>query len=87
MRFWIREFAGWILILIGLGIFVLAVSLLLNQRIFETGILTGIGFIIFRGGIHLQKVAVAARICMAAQDKVNAPRPIRTGAERPTLRR
>lgn len=87
MRFWIREFAGWVLILIGLGIFFLAVSLVLNQHIFHAGFLTGIAFIIFRGGIHLQKVAVAARICMAAQEKVNAARPGRSGAERPAVRR
>ena len=62
--FWTREIAGWLLIILGLITFWLSYSVLLkNQRIMEAGPQVLMGIIIFRGGIHLLKVAVAARIC------------------------
>lgn len=66
MRFWTREIAGWLLVALGLFVLYLCVAVLLSDRplIIEAGPLTLIGIIIFRGGIHLLKVAVAARICM-----------------------
>ena len=82
MRFWVREFGGWILIMLGLGVFGVGVLFLLNHFIVETGLATVIGFIIFRGGIHLHKVAVAARACMAAQEKSNPPRAPNRATER-----
>lgn len=73
MRFWFRELAGWALILLGLYVFVICLSLLLNEprfpRYLEAGPLTVIGIVLFRGGIHLLKVAVAARICLHAEKK------------------
>jgi hypothetical protein len=68
MRFWGREIAGWLLVGAGLFVFYVCVAVLLNDpsRILEAGPLTLIGIIVFRGGIHLLKVAVAARICMKA---------------------
>jgi hypothetical protein len=68
MRFWIREIAGWLLVGVGLFIFYVCAAILLrgNPLIIEAGGLTLIGIIVFRGGIHLLKVAVAARICMKA---------------------
>src|SRR5260370_42097226 len=61
MRFWLRELAGWVLVLLGLYVFFICLVLLVNEppRIIQTGPLTLIGIIIFRGGIHLLKVAVA----------------------------
>jgi hypothetical protein len=59
--YWSREVAGWALILAGLYTFWSAYSLLLNKRIFEAAPLVFIGFIVFRGGIHILKVAVAAQ--------------------------
>jgi hypothetical protein len=69
MRFWLRELAGWLLVGLGLLVFYVCFSLLLTDRpyILEAGPLTLIGIFIFRGGIHLLKVAVAARICLHAQ--------------------
>ena len=64
--YWSREVAGWLLILGGLFFFLAAYNLLLNRRVFEAGPLVFVGFIVFRGGIHLLKVAVAARICTQA---------------------
>jgi hypothetical protein len=72
MRFWWRELAGWLLVGLGLYVFFIVASLLLDPRItyvpyLSTGPLILIGFFIFRGGIHLLKVAIAARTCMRAQ--------------------
>lgn len=77
-RFLVRELMGWILILLGLGVFYLCISLLLNPSPGPEAILEGpplaiIGVIIFRGGIHLLKVAVAARICLQTQERDAQP--------------
>jgi hypothetical protein len=63
MRFsyWSREIAGWLLVLAGLYAFVVAYDLLLSKRIFEAAPMVFIGFIVFRGGVHVLKVAVAAQ--------------------------
>src|SRR5205085_4861952 len=89
MRFWIRELAGWLLIGLGLYVFFACYVILVNQgpHLIEAGPLTFIGFIIFRGGIHLLKVATAARICLHAQSEIlrrqnPAPSPIKEGAKR-----
>lgn len=76
MRFWWREIAGWLLVALGLYVFLVVASELLNPaidwpRFIEAGPFLLIGFIIFRGGIHLLKVAVAARVCMQAQAELN----------------
>jgi hypothetical protein len=87
MRFWIRELAGWLLLALGLLIFYVCMVLLLAQppRIIEAGPLTFIGFIIFRGGIHFLKVAVAARVCLHAQAEMKEQRegPRRREPRRP----
>jgi hypothetical protein len=89
MRFWVREVAGWLLV--GLGLFVFYVSYLWltadpGHFILEAGPIAFIGFVIFRGGIHLLKVAVAARVCLQAQDRLRPPpappRPARPDARR-----
>lgn len=72
MRFWIREIMGWVLVGLGLFVFYLCVVLLFNHYISEVGLLFIIGIIVFRGGIHLLKVAVAARICLLAHGKTNS---------------
>ena len=66
MRFWLREIAGWLLVGLGLFIFYIVLAITLTERpwLITAGPLTLIGIIVFRGGIHLLKVAVAARICM-----------------------
>ena len=58
----LREVIGWVLLGTGLAAFGLAGFLVLNQRMACSGtVLTVIGYVIFRGGLHLIKVAVAAR--------------------------
>ena len=82
MRFWTRELAGWLLILLGLWVFYQCYAFLREHYLVEAGELIAIGFIIFRGGIHLPKVAVAARVCMAAQQTDPSPRVTRRPAEK-----
>jgi hypothetical protein len=72
MRFWTREIMGWLLVGLGLFIFYMCVVLLFNHYITEVGVVFIIGIVVFRGGIHLLKVAVAARICLQAQEKIDA---------------
>jgi hypothetical protein len=68
-RFWFRELAGWLLVAMGLYVFVVCLALLLHPQpgICEASGLSVIGIVVFRGGIHLLKVAVAARVSMAAR--------------------
>ena len=66
MTLWLRELAGWLLVAWGALLLYDAALKIDSQQIFEAGPLTVIGIIVFRGGIHLLKVAVAARICMKA---------------------
>jgi hypothetical protein len=92
MRAWLVEtVAGWLLVLLGLFIFYLCAGFLLDRpapHIVEAGLLTGIGFLIFRGGIGLLKVAMAARVSLQAQSRLE-DRPAvhaRTPAGRPSNR-
>ena len=63
IRYWMRELAGWILVGTGLYFFLVCFSLLLHPRpgILEAPVICVFGIVVFRGGIHLLKVAVAAR--------------------------
>jgi hypothetical protein len=83
MMYWVREIAGWLLIGLGLAIFLVVYDYCENRRIFEAGILMVPGIFVFRGGIHLLKVAVAARVCAKAQDRLYPATPSGAGP-RPT---
>jgi hypothetical protein len=74
-RFWFREFVGWMLVLLGLAIFYICIAILLppEEKIFTAPTLAFIGFIVFRGGIHLLKVATAARIALQAATEPAKP--------------
>lgn len=74
MAYWIREIVGWILVLLGLAIFLYCLSFLEQGKIIEGGILTSIGVVVFRGGIHLIKVATAARIVATEKTTIRAER-------------
>jgi hypothetical protein len=72
MIFWVREIAGWALLVLGLiafgQVYVLASET--EYRIVQIILLTIVGVFLFRGGIHLLKVAVAARVCREAQRRL-----------------
>jgi hypothetical protein len=68
MMFWIREILGWLLIALGLYVFYIAMQILLLEgpRLLEAPLFVAIGFIVFRGGLHVLKVSVAGRVCTQA---------------------
>ena len=94
MRYWVREVGGWLLVGLGLMIFYGCYAMLQNRQIVETGTLTVIGIFVFRGGIHLLKMAVAAQVCLEAQERATqdaavaplGPAPGRRPAARPWQR-
>ncbi len=70
MRFLWRELMGWLLVVAGLYVLYVCYRLILDEsRLFEGVPLSVVGIIIFRGGIHLLKVAVAAQICSLAKER------------------
>lgn len=73
MSFWLREFVGWVLVILGLAVFFLTILMLMGGQIFESGAMTVIGVFVFRGGIHLLKVALAARICEQTAAHLRGP--------------
>ena len=75
MSFWWREVAGWLLVLLGLLVFYECFAFVTGHFVFEAGALTVIGVVLFRGGIHLLKVAVAARIATQAQEQAAGAPP------------
>jgi hypothetical protein len=78
MSVWLREAAGWILLGTGLAAFAVCYFVfLLQRRVVEAVILTFVGFVVFRGGLHLLKVAVAARAAKEAGRAVEPPKPPR----------
>ena len=85
MRFWVRELAGWVLVLLGLAAFGVSIGMLTQHYFIEAGVPSLIGFFVFRGGIHLLKVAVAARVCLQAQDRLRPERTAPKAPPRPTL--
>ncbi|MFO0808417.1 MAG: hypothetical protein U0746_07325 [Gemmataceae bacterium] len=64
---WLRDLAGWLLVGLGLMAFVACYLFLLAGKVIEAGPITLFGIVVFRGGIHLLKVAVAARVCADAR--------------------
>ena len=81
--FWIREIAGWAMLVLGLWLFYVSYFVLLrNGYIIQSGPTVLMGIVVFRGGIHLLKVAVAARVCQQAPAE-SRPKAARLEAGRP----
>ncbi len=76
MNVWVREVAGWALVLLGLILFGEACLFVINKRIFSAGPFLFAGFVVFRGGLHLVKVATAARACREAVGPIAGPRVV-----------
>ena len=76
MRYKWREIGGWCLVALGLFMLYLAYQMLMGHSIIEAGQWSIVGIIVFRGGIHLLKVAVAARVCMQVVEESSKERPV-----------
>lgn len=61
--FWlfVREFIGWAFVLLSLNIFRICFIYLNNGLVIEGSVAAMVGVMLFRGGLQLVKVAVAAR--------------------------
>ncbi len=70
ISFLIREIAGWLLVGVGLFIFYLTFLFCSAHYIFEAPVLAVVGIFVFRGGIHLLKVAIAARLAKEGQERL-----------------
>lgn len=72
---------GWFLVGVGLYVMIICVGDLLStkEHILTVPMVAVIAIMIFRGGIHLLKVAVAARL--ASQLPVEPPKPVKQRAE------
>jgi hypothetical protein len=81
---WARELAGWGLVVLGLGAFYLVYDFCERHYLVEACVFLVAGIFVFRGGIHLLKVAVAARVCRQAQEQL---RPSATAAAAPERKR
>jgi hypothetical protein len=68
MRYRFREAAGWLLVALGLYTFYLCYDWLRSGAPAHAAELTVIGFVVFRGGIHVLKMMVAARVALEAQE-------------------
>jgi hypothetical protein len=80
MSYWLRELMGWVLLAIGLAVFGLVLLQLIEGMVYQTMGMIIVGIFIFRGGIHLLKVALAARACDEAAAKMRVPAmPARAG--------
>lgn len=75
---WFREIAGWLLVALGIYFCYICYQLLRESRFIEAGPLAVIGLVIFRGGIHLLKVASAMWIYQLARDGVKPDPTLRS---------
>lgn len=71
LSFVLREVVGWLLVAGGVALIVFCCLLISDNRPMQAALLTFPAIIIFRGGIHLLKVSVAARLALQSRDKVN----------------
>lgn len=76
MFFWLREIAGWLLAALGVYLIWMGVGELqsydVDPRMIEGSVLCATGVMVLRFGIHLIRVATAARIVLVPRGKVVA---------------
>ena len=71
MFFWMREIAGWALVVLSLVMFWIGLTFvtdLESPRIVEAGVIIFAGAALLRAGILLIRISTAARICRADSD-------------------
>ena len=68
----IREFVGWVIVLIGLALIGLVVALAIKRNVLEAMALSLPAVIVFRSGIGLVRMSAASRVAMRlTQDKTS----------------
>lgn len=70
MRYWWRELSGWLLIGMAMLGFVVVYEMGVGHLLAEMWVIAVISLVVFWGGVQLLKVAIAARICQQAQDRL-----------------
>ena len=65
----IREFIGWLLVVIGLGLIGVDFMLAINRNVIEALVLAFPSAIVFRAGIGLVRISMAARIALRLNEK------------------
>ncbi len=65
----IREFVGWVLVLLGLCLIGVDFMLALNRNVIEALALALPSVIVFRSGIGLVRISMAARIALRLDEK------------------
>lgn len=83
--FYVREVVGWVLMVLGLWLFYQSYVFVINRNWVGSGPTVLMGIVVFRGGIHLLKVAVAARVCQQAPAEAK-PSAARSHPVRPQRR-
>jgi len=79
MRYWFQQVLGWVLIGFALFTFYQVRYIFLDEkRVIEAVVDAVIGVVVFRGGIHLLKVATAARAAMEVRKELAPPKPLKT---------
>ncbi len=73
IAFWFREIAGWILVGLGLLVFLEALSYLSNSKWTAAILASSIAFMIYRGGMALIRIATAARLASRWLEAKEAP--------------
>jgi hypothetical protein len=61
---------GWLLVALGLLEFYACYAMLMSNHVVQAGAFSIVGIFVFRGGIHLLKMAVAAQVCLDAQRRM-----------------
>ena len=78
MTAWLREIAGWVLLGTGLAMFGMCYTVfLLNKRVVEAVLFGFAGLAVFRGGLQLLKVAMAARASDIRRELAATAAPVR----------
>lgn len=64
--FWIREIAGWLLVLASLAVGYLAIAYVSNRQVVEAGVVVFLALGLLRAGVLLIRISTAARICQTS---------------------
>ena len=80
MGFWIREAIGWLLMLVGLYGYWIALAFLATQpaRLIEGSTTAIMATMLFRGGLQLVRISAAARVVLQSNGRPAKNQPAST---------